>query len=100
MSKARNGSTRRWRRLRELVGARDGDRCRAHEDGWCDRVPGKRKHVCTGRYEHLHHTLGHALTGNDPRHVVTSCSACNLHIGDPTRYIAAASPQPRRVSRW
>lgn len=96
------GSTRRWRRVRALVLARDGYRCRAHEDGWCDRVPGM--HACTGRAEqggpdagHAHHTHGRAVTGDDMRYLVASCAACNLHIGDPT---VRDDPPNRAVTRW
>jgi hypothetical protein len=77
-----------------MVLARDGYRCRAHADGWCDLAPGR--HACTGRATHAHHTKGRAITGDDPRHVVASCEACNLHIGDPARH----SPRPKRISSW
>lgn len=96
------GSSRRWRRIRAYVLQRDGQRCRAHADGWCDRVPGE--HECTGRAElagphagHAHHTLGRAVTGDDPRYIVAACAACNRHIGDPT---AAADPEPTVRTRW
>jgi len=82
------GSTRAWRRLRAQVLYRDQYRCRAHADGWCARVPGP--HTCTGRAPltgpdagHAHHTLGRNVTGDDPRHIVASCSGCNAHIGSP-----------------
>lgn len=96
------GSTSAWRRIRAHVLARDGYRCRAHTDGWCDKVPGE--HTCTrlalpGGPDagHAHHTHGRAVTGDDPRHIVAACRACNLHIGDPA---AHADPPNRAVSRW
>lgn len=95
------GSTRRWRGIRAFVLGRDGYRCRAHADGWCARVP--REHTCTVRAElsgphagHAHHTRGRAVTGDDPRHIVAACAACNVHIGDP----AAHDPQPAPRTRW
>lgn len=97
----KGGSTRRWRRTRAFVLARDGYRCRAHTDGWCNRVPGK--HTCTGRAEltgphagHAHHTRGKRW-GDDPRHIVASCAPCNLHIGDPTK---APDPAPKPRTQW
>ncbi|MFG1800201.1 hypothetical protein ACGFI4_08510 [Micromonospora carbonacea] len=81
---------------------RDGYRCRAHEDGWCDRAPGV--HYCTGVAAlrgpdrgHAHHTHGRAITGDDPRFIVAACEACNLHIGDPT---AHTDPPNQPVTRW
>lgn len=101
----RGGSTRRWRRLREYVLARDGYRCRAHADGWCDQVQG-RTHTCRGdaplsgpRPGHAHHTKGHSITGDDPAHMVASCSVCNLFIGEPIKHVVH-TPQPKRISRW
>lgn len=90
----KGGSTRRWRAIRRLVLARDGNRCRAHEDGLCAHAP---QHTCAGRFEQAHHTLGRAITGDDVRHLVASCRACNLAIGDPTR---AADPPNEGVTKW
>lgn len=97
-----SGSTRAYRRVRAVVLARDGYRCRAHADGWCARAPGT--HTCTGRAEltgpdagHAHHTHGRAVTGDDPRYMVASCAACNLHIGDPTKH---SDPPNKAVTRW
>lgn len=96
------GSTRAWRALRAAILARDGYRCRAHADGWCDRAPGE--HTCTDRADltgphagHVHHTHGRARTGDDPRYMVSSCRPCNLHIGSPEKH---ADPRPRPVTRW
>lgn len=103
MSKAwSRGSTRAWRKLRAWILARDGYRCRAHRDGWCDKKPGQ--HTCTELAEltgpnagHAHHTLGKSVTGDDPRHIVAACAPCNLHIGDPTK---AGDPPGRSATRW
>ena len=99
----KGGSTRRHRKVREYVLARDGYRCRAHTDGWCDQVQRKNGHECTGRAElsgphvgHAHHTKGKGVTGDDPAFMVASCANCNYYIGDPRK----SSPQPKRVSRW
>lgn len=104
MSKAwERGSTRQWRVLRAQVLTRDGYRCRAHEDGWCDRACA-RDHVCTGMAHlggvhagHAHHTIGREVTGDDPAHIVAACRACNLAIGNPG---ASPDPEPRPVTRW
>jgi hypothetical protein len=68
-----------------MVLDRDGHECKM-------RIPG----ICTGEATHVHHTQGRAVTGDDPRHLVAACAACNLHIGDPRKH----NPQPRRVSKW
>lgn len=99
------GSTRAHRRLRQLVLERDGTSCRAHADGWCQRG-GAREHACAGRVQtrtpgqpdsyEAHHTLGKAVTGDDYRHVVVACRACNQAIGEPV----APDPRPRPRTNW
>ena len=79
------GSTREWRRRRALVLDRDGHRCRV-----------KIANVCTTRATHVHHTIGRGVTGDDPAHMVASCEACNLHVGDPT----GTDPEPSPGSWW
>lgn len=83
------GSTRRWRRTRGAVLAENrrtrGGRCGVQVEG-----------VCTGDATVVHHTLGRAVTGDDPRYLVASCKACNLHIGEPSR----SNPKPRPISSW
>jgi hypothetical protein len=96
------GSTTAHRKARRFVLLRDGERCRAHKDGWCARVPGE--HVCLGvaplsgpQPGHAHHTHGKAVTGDDPAWMVAACAPCNLHIGDPTKH---ADPPPQPRTRW
>jgi hypothetical protein len=79
------GSTRAWRRIRALVLARDGYRCRLRLD------------VCTHRATCAHHTLGKARTGDDPRYLVAACAPCNLKIGDPSK---GADPPNKGVTKW
>ena len=75
------GSTRAWRKTRAAVLARDGHTCKVQLDG-----------ICTTHAAHVHHTKGRAITGDDPRYLVASCAACNLHIGDPTRFSPNQNP--------
>jgi hypothetical protein len=94
VSKAwKGGSTRRWRKVRELVLAENlrtnGGRC-------TQQIPG----VCTGVAQCVHHVLGKAVTGDDRRALAASCTACNLKIGSPQKAKRSTSPQPRRVSKW
>lgn len=83
------GSTRRWRRIRAGVLAENqrtrGGVCGVQLDG-----------VCTGVADTVHHILGRAVTGDDPKHLIACCRACNLKIGEPNRH----NPKPRRVSSW
>lgn len=106
------GSTRAWRTTRALVLARDGHRCRAHPDGWCAKA-GAKPHRCgvyaplaggPGVAGHAHHTLGRAVTGDDPRFIVAACAACNLAIGEPGTTPDSApgprNPRPRTITQW
>lgn len=83
------GSTARWRKLRAgilLANLRDNEgRCTLQIEG-----------VCAGQADTVHHTLGKAVTGDDPRYLVAACRACNLKVGEPKR----SSPPHRRVSNW
>lgn len=97
----KTGGGREWRELRAKILERDQYRCRAHEDGWCEKVPHDRPHTCTGAAPlaggEAHHTLGRGVTGDDPRYIVASCRACNIHIGDPTK---TPDPVASPVSAW
>lgn len=73
------GSTRAHRRARAHVLARDGNRCQLRLDG------------CKTVADCAHHTLGKAVTGDDPDHMIAACTPCNLAVGDPR----AADPAPR-----
>lgn len=85
------GSTRSWRRTRALVLLNN----QATNAGRCTlQIPG----VCTGQADCVHHTLGKAVTGDDPRHLAAACTACNLHVGDPQEQ--RVKPRPKRVSNW
>lgn len=55
--------------------------------------------VCTQLADTVHHTLGRAVTGDDPRYLQAVCKACNLKVGEPGRHERAA-PRHKRVSRW
>ena len=82
------GSTRRWRKLRASILAANaltnGGRCTLAIAG-----------VCAGMADQVHHALGKAVTGDDPRFLQAVCAACNYRTGEPL-----ADPKPRRVSSW
>lgn len=85
MSKAwGKGSTRAWRRIRAAVLQRDGYRCQVKLRG------------CTTRATTAHHTLGRAVTGDNPVYIVAACAWCNGSTGDPSKN----DPQPRPRTRW
>lgn len=90
MSKAwAAGSTYKWRTLRARVLAAN----RVENQGRCVvQLP----EVCTGQADQVHHTVGRAVSGDDPRFLVAVCGACNRAIGEPKNN----SPQHRRVSEW
>lgn len=89
------GSTTAWRRTRALVLQRDEYQCQIRLAG----CVGLEKWSLTGRYAaHVHHTKGRAITGDDPRHLVTSCRPCNIAVGDPSAQ--RHDPAPRPTSKW
>lgn len=87
------GSTRAWRNVRARVLARDGYLCQL-------RIPG----VCTVGAPlaggHVHHLHGkgacRGCSADLPSHLVATCKACNLHVGEPP----AADPPNRSVTKW
>lgn len=90
-----NGSTWAWRKIRAAVLDRDGRRCQLRLDG-CTRVA-----TC------VHHLHGRAVTGDDPRHLVASCTPCNLRVGDPQRsgntarqHSSNVDPAPKQTTLW
>jgi len=90
MSKAwARGSTYKWRTLRARVLqanlVENQGRCVVQIEG-----------VCTGVANTVHHTMGRAVTGDDPRYLVACCRACNASIGEPKHN----SPKHKRVSEW
>lgn len=86
MSKAwAGGSTRAWRIKRAQILLRDGYRCRL-------RIAG----VCTSAADCVHHTLGKGVS-DDPAHLVAACTACNVHIGQPSK---ATDPSPQPRTQW
>jgi len=82
-----NGSTAGWRKLRARILQRDAYLCQL-----------KLPDVCTTVARCVHHTKGRSITGDDPRHLVAACIACNLAVGDPTR--RQHDPDPRPISKW
>jgi hypothetical protein len=82
------GSTRRWRKLRASILAANaltnGGRCTL-------AIP----RVCSGMADQVHHALGKAVTGDDPRFLQATCGPCNRKVGEP-----GARVEPRRVSSW
>lgn len=96
MSKAwAKGSTSTWRKLRARILLANQ---LENEGRCCVGVPD----VCTGQAPHsptvntVHHTMGRAVTGDDPRYLVACCKECNEHIGEPKR----SSPQHRTITQW
>lgn len=83
------GSTRAWRELRRAILAAN----RIETGGRCQlAIPG----TCTGQANCVHHVKGKAH-GDNPKHLVPACQACNLKVGNPTRN---HRPRPRPTSRW
>lgn len=86
----RGGSTRQWRRTRAAI-------LRANlveNEGRCNL---QIVDVCDGIADTVHHVHGIAVTGDDRRHLVATCTACNLHVGDPSK---RDDPPPTPTSSW
>jgi hypothetical protein len=85
----RKGSTTKWRRTRARVLALNLEQ----NHGRCVlAIPG----ICTGKATQAHHTKGRATTGDDPQHLIASCAACNLKVGQPK----PPSPPHKTISNW
>jgi 5-methylcytosine-specific restriction endonuclease McrA len=89
-----HGSTRAWRATRARVLTRDGFLCQLKIRG-----------VCTVdapmRGGHAHHVHGKesgcvGCAADRMDHLVATCAACNLHVGEP----AAGDPPNRGVTKW
>ncbi|OLL69852.1 hypothetical protein Ae168Ps1_6410c [Pseudonocardia sp. Ae168_Ps1] len=78
------GSPPGWRRIRAAVLDRDRHRC---------RIQGP---TCTAIATQVHHLGSRHTTGDNPKHLVSACAACNAAIGDPTR----GDPAPRPTHWW
>lgn len=81
------GSTTQWRKTRAAVLAEN----QRTNHGKCTlRIP----KVCTGQANQVHHVLGKEH-GDNIKHLVAVCRACNLKVGQPGR-----GTKPKKVSRW
>lgn len=74
-----------WRRVRKQVLERDAYRCRI-----------KIMDCCTTIATTVHHTVGQAITGNNPEFLVAACRECNRRVGSPDNN----NHEPRRTTRW
>ncbi len=89
------GGGRPWRRIRDAVLERNRR----------NPPPGIKPGMCNLGVvcNHLapatcaHHTLGRAITRDDPRYLVAACMKCNQAIGDPMR---TPDPPVMPVTRW
>lgn len=102
------GSTRRWRRIRAEVLARNALENRglcqlAYPGEWTVliRTPGQPPRTetrrCEGVANVVHHVVGKVVSGDDPRYLQAVCRPCNLHAGDP---LAQPDPPVVGVTRW
>lgn len=89
------GSTRRWRKTRAVVLARDRYQCQLALPGTWNNRRGQTVH-CRGAADCVHHLRG-KQHGDDPRYLVAACTPCNLRIGDPTR---TPDPKPTPITDW
>jgi 5-methylcytosine-specific restriction endonuclease McrA len=80
----KRGSTRRWRKIRQWVLARDKYTCLLKLEG------------CTHKATQVHHVAGKKF-GDDPALLVSACRPCNLKIGDPTK---GNDPPNKAVTKW
>jgi hypothetical protein len=57
-------------------------------DGWRCQLAIPR--VCETRAGEVHHTVGRAVSGDDPAFLVAACRPCNQSLGD----VRATDPEP------
>lgn len=101
----KGGTTRRWaQQVRPVVLERNrverGGVCElAYQGTWLVVTPAGKpeERRCTKIPTQVHHTLGRAITGDDPRYLVATCRNCNLRAGDPSK---AGDPVAKPVSQW
>lgn len=72
-----------------------GGKCQLNVTINCQRHRRPCPGICTGTAETVHHARGKAR-GDDPKHLVPACKACNGHVG----MVGAVSPDPRPTSKW
>lgn len=87
-----SGSTRAYRKARDIV---------LERDGWICQLCGKPiprhlrgPHPQSGS---AHHTGAREVTGDNPAHMVASHLLCNQQAGNPR---TAPDPAPRGRTRW
>lgn len=82
------GSTTAWRKVRARV-------LLANQQENAGRCVLAILGVCEGNANQVHHLKGKAF-GDDVRHLVAVCRACNLHVGSPGKN--QVKPEPK--SSW
>ena len=87
----RSKNTRAWRRVRLAVLDRDKWICQLCKQPIDPRL--KHPHPMSAQ---VHHTLGRAVSGDDPRYLVAAHRACNVAEGEPGR----TDPTPTSLTRW
>lgn len=84
------GSSRQWAKTKNAVLL--ANRMDTNSKGQCQlHISG----ICEGLATTAHHTHGRCVTGDDPRYLIATCIACNLHVGAPSRQIDPLS-NPRK----
>ena len=87
------GSTHAWRKLRAAILHENTYPPPRGNQGQCRLAL---RGVCTGPATQVHHTLGRAITGDDPQYLMAVCRECNLKTGVPGRN---RIPH-KRISTW
>ncbi len=73
-----------------LPGRRDAEGRRRGRSG------GRMRRGCTGVADTVHHVVGRAVTGDDPKYLVAACHVCNGRVGEPGK----RNEQCRPRSKW